>query len=165
MAGLVRILLKRFTRNVPGPEHRQTLNLCAHVRMASEALLADALGPEAAHGLFAWLRERSFIEQGPHGLFPHDLARDVLDADLRWRNPQAYQAVHRQARHYYDRLLSQTHGPEQRAISADLIYLNRHNPNTKSFFDYDTLGQAYTEPTATQELAAFIGAWARKNLD
>ena len=36
--------------------------------------------------LFEWLRGLSFVESGADGLFPHDLARDVLDADLRWRD-------------------------------------------------------------------------------
>ena len=47
---------------------------------------------EDAHELFAWLRDLSFVEAGPDGLFPHDLARDVLDADLRWRDPDGYKA-------------------------------------------------------------------------
>ena len=33
--------------------------------------------------LFEWLRNLSFIESGPLGLFPHDLAREALVADLR----------------------------------------------------------------------------------
>ena len=49
--------------------------------------IAGSARPAAAHDLFAWLRGLSFVEQGPHGLYPHHLARDVLDADLRWRDP------------------------------------------------------------------------------
>jgi hypothetical protein len=128
------------------------LEICAHARVTSEALLAGMLGAAMAHELFAWLRERSFIEQGPQGLFPHDLAREVLDADLRWRNPQAYQAMHRQVRQYFDRLSLQSQGQRQLPVSADLIYLNhRYNPITKSFFDFGALGQAYTEPATVED--------------
>ena len=144
---VVRILLERFTQNVPDPQHRQALEICAHVRVTTEALLADVLGAREAHQLFEWLRRLSFIEQGPQGLFPHDLAREVLDADLRWRNPQAYQAMHRQVRQYFDRLPLQIQGQGQLSVSSDIIYLNhRYNPITKSFFDFGALGQAYTKP-------------------
>jgi hypothetical protein len=39
------------------------------------------------HELFEWLRGLSFIESGRLGLYPHDLAREALVADLRWRHP------------------------------------------------------------------------------
>ena len=38
------------------------------------------------------------MESGRHGLFPHDLAREVIDADLRWRDPAAYGHVHEHVR-------------------------------------------------------------------
>jgi hypothetical protein len=41
------------------------------------------VGAADAPLLFGWLRGLSFIEQGPEGVFPHDLAREVLDSDLR----------------------------------------------------------------------------------
>ena len=46
--------------------------------MTTEALLRDALEREDAHELFSWLRELSFMESGPDGVLPHDLARDAL---------------------------------------------------------------------------------------
>ena len=140
---VVRVLLERFTRNIPDAQHRQALEICAHVRMTTEALLAAILGEETASSLFTWLRGLSFIQQGPHGLFPHDLARDVLDADLRWRNPQAYQALHRQVRLHYGQELRQR-GPES-TLSADLIYQNRYNVAVNPFFNWETLSYAHLE--------------------
>jgi AAA ATPase domain len=81
---VVRALLGRFVQQLPGARHRQALEACAHVRVTTEALLASALDADDAHELFGWLRRLSFVEEGPYGLFPHDLAREVLDADLRW---------------------------------------------------------------------------------
>jgi len=72
---------------VPSPRHREALELAAHARFTTEDLMRAALGADDSDELFAWLRELSFVEAGPHGLFPHDLARDVLDSDLRWRDP------------------------------------------------------------------------------
>lgn len=117
---IVRVLLERFTQNIPDAEHRQALEICAHVRVTSESLLAALVGEPKAHELFAWLRRLSFIQQGTQGLFPHDLARDVLDADFRWRNPEAYQQMHHDIRLHYGQQLRQL--GSQSAISADLIY-------------------------------------------
>jgi hypothetical protein len=146
---VVRILLERFTRNVSGPKHRQALEVCAHVRTTTEALLSGMLGVENGPELFQWLRERSFIEQGPQGLFPHDLAREVLDADWRWRNFQAYQTMHHQVRRFYEQELQQ--GGPQSALSADLVYLLRYYAAMNPYFDWDILSQAYMEPATTDD--------------
>jgi hypothetical protein len=66
------------------------LEVCILAWATTEAMLADVLDAADAHHLFEWLRRLSFIEHGPYGLFPHDLAREVLDADLRWRNSDSY---------------------------------------------------------------------------
>ncbi|MCI0727868.1 MAG: ATP-binding protein [Chloroflexi bacterium] len=150
---VVRVLLERFTQNVPDAQHRQALEICAHVRVTSEALLAALLGEDVAYPLFDWLRGLSFIQQGAQGLFPHDLARDVLDADLRWRNPQAYQALHRQVRLYYGQQLLR-HG-QQSSLSADLIYQNRYIAAINPFFGWETLSQVSMEP-ATPADTPFI---------
>jgi hypothetical protein len=50
--------------------------------------------------LFAWLRAQPFIKSGPAGLYPHDIVRDAMDADLRWRDPAAYEDIHRKIRHH-----------------------------------------------------------------
>ncbi len=65
---------------------------------------------------FQWLRDLSFIESGRLGLFPHDLAREVLIADLRWRNPDWYAKLHERARAYYTARLEQTQGHQQQHI-------------------------------------------------
>ena len=91
---MVRTLLERFVEHVPGARHWRALGVCAHARVTTEALLAGVLGAESAAGAFDWLRGLSFVEQGPAGLFPHDLAREVLEADLRWRDPEGYRDLH-----------------------------------------------------------------------
>jgi AAA ATPase domain len=83
---VIRELLRRFVANVPSDLHRRALEVCAHARLTTEALLRAALDAGDVHDIFEWLRSLSFIEQGPYGLTPHDLARDLLDADLRWRD-------------------------------------------------------------------------------
>lgn len=43
--------------------------------------------------VFGWLRELPFMESGPRGIRPHDVVRQVLDADLRWRDPERHQLL------------------------------------------------------------------------
>src|SRR6185312_9715410 len=105
--------LEQLVQKVPGPAHRAALETCALVRLTTESLLAEVLGVDDAHELFEWLRGLSFIESGPLGIFPHDLVRDALGVDLRWRNPEWFGELHRRARHYYASRLGQTRGVEQ----------------------------------------------------
>ncbi len=93
---VVGALLQRIVSGAPGPAHRRALELCAHVRVSNEPLLAATIDGADPHELFEWLRGRSFIEAGPEGLFPHDVAREALEADFRWRDPDGYRELHEQ---------------------------------------------------------------------
>jgi ATP/maltotriose-dependent transcriptional regulator MalT len=76
---VVRMLMERFIDEIPDRRHREALAVCAHARFTTEDLLRAAMGGDDAQDLLAWLRSRSFVEEGRDGVFPHDLARDVLD--------------------------------------------------------------------------------------
>ena len=78
--------------------------------------------------MFAWLRGLSFVEAGPRGLVLHDLARDVIGADLRWRDRAAYREVHRLVRRNVVERLTRCEGLEQQHALADLMFLHRDNP-------------------------------------
>lgn len=71
------------------------------------------MGGQGIHDIFEWLRELAFIELRSGGLFPHDLAREVLAADLRWRNPDWYAGLHRRACSYYITRLQETRGQDK----------------------------------------------------
>ncbi len=143
---IVRTLLEKFVQKVPGPAHRAVLEVCALVRLTTESLLKAALGMEDPHELFDWLRGLSFIEAGRGGLFPHDLAREALVADVRWRNPDWYTELHRRIRHYYANRLNQTSQPdEQQQILFDYIYLHRASPVVRPFFEWKLGGTFLTD--------------------
>ncbi len=148
---VVRILLERFTQNVPGSQHRQALEICAHAPVTTEALLAESFGAEDGHLAFEWLRGLSFIEQGPRGLFPHDLAREVLDADLRWRNPDAYRQMHQQVRRYFVHQLKETQGLEQQQATLDWLFLQQYSSLGKSFLELESFGSHYARPAKEQD--------------
>jgi RimJ/RimL family protein N-acetyltransferase len=154
---VVRALLERFVERLPGERHRQALEACAHVRVTTEALLAAALEEGGdAHELFGWLRRLSFVQEGPEGLFPHDLAREVLDADLRWRNPDSYVELHRRVRRFILDHLRQARGLERQAAFFDLVYLHRNNPIMQASIDWGSLGTDRAEPATPQDREAVL---------
>jgi hypothetical protein len=142
---VVRVLLERFVDAVPSPRHRAALEVCAHLRATTEDALRGALEGDDAAALFGWLRRLCFVEEGADGLFPHDLARDVLDADLRWRDPAAYADLHRRVRRQIIARIRATEGREQQRASADLHFMHHSNPGIRPFYDWESLGKDYTD--------------------
>jgi AAA ATPase domain len=153
---LVGTLLRRFVEVVPSGRHRRALEVCALARVTTEALLREALGLEDANELFAWLRELSFVESGPEGVFPHDLARDALEADLRWRDPDGYRRVFRGIRGHVNGRLRTSKGHEQQRAIADAKYLFRRLPGVLSPVDWDAWGQRYPEPARPEDREAIL---------
>lgn len=136
---LVGTLVQRFLERVPSARHRRALEACALVRVLTEPLLARLLDADGAHDLFQWLRDLSFIESGTDGLFPHDIVRTALVADLRWRDADAFQALQQRAReHYLSTLDAATDAPsptpDAQRILSDHLFLFRHNPVVRPFF-------------------------------
>jgi hypothetical protein len=153
---VLRVLLERFVAGVPSPLHRQALHVCAHVRVTTEALLTDALQVDDPQPVFNWLRDLSFIEQGRDGLFPHDLARDVLEADLRWWNTAEFRDLHLRTRRHIVRRLQEAPGREKQLASFDLLYLHRNNPIMKPFHHWNTFGSAYAETAGPTDTGAIV---------
>jgi hypothetical protein len=155
---VVRVLVERFAQQAPSARHRRALDACAHLRVTTEDVLAAALAvtDEDAQALFAWLSGLSFVEQGPEGLFPHDLARDVLDLDQRWRNPDAYARLRRQVRAVFIRRLQGTRGAEQQRAFVDLLYLHRRHPLMRPFYDWQSLGASYADQATAADRPAIL---------
>jgi hypothetical protein len=149
---VVKTLLEQFVQKVPGPAHRAALEACAQVRIINEALLAEMLAMPEVHELFDWLRGLSFIESQPTGIFPHDLAREALAADLRWRNPDWYSELHRRARAYYTTRLNQSRDPVQaQRVLLDYVYLHRDNALVRPFLEWQSGGAGVLVDTARAE--------------
>ncbi|MGW0694917.1 ATP-binding protein [Streptomyces sp. NPDC002738] len=129
---VIETLLSQLVGAVPSPAHRHALEICAHARTTTEELLRAIL-PQDAAALFGWLRSLPIIESGPRGVFPHDVVRAALDADLRWRDPQSYEAMHRKIRsHILDRARN-AEGPAMLHAMGALTYVHRHGRLMPSF--------------------------------
>lgn len=131
---MIHALLDQFIEHIPSPAHRAALDICAVVRLTTEPVLRALLNITEAQELFAWLRRLSFIESGRDGIFPQQMARETLAADLRWRDPAWAAQVRRQARAYYLHQLQQAPPHQQPAILREYIYLHRSNPIVRPFF-------------------------------
>jgi GTPase SAR1 family protein len=153
VSDVVKVLLERLIQEVPSPTHRMALEACALIRLTTETLLAGMLDMPDVHELFEWLRGLSFIEFGTRGIFPHDLAREVLIADLRWRNPDRYAELHQRARNYYTTRLQQTQGQEQHAVLFDYIFLHRDNPAVRPRFTWQEHSSLSTDTMRPEDQA------------
>jgi hypothetical protein len=136
---VIRTLLDHFIQEVPGPAHRTALEACALVNFTTEPLLATMLDTSDVTSLFDWLHGLSFIEASANGLYPLDLVREALAANLRWRNPTWHKELHRRARGYYFERLSSSHGLEQQQVLIDYVYLHRDNPVFRPFLRWEEM--------------------------
>ena len=150
---VVQLLVAHLVEEIPTAAHRAALEACALVRWTTEPLLAhllqlDAKNDESAQ-LFEWLHSLSFIESGAQGLRAHDMAREALAANLRWRNPQSYTDYHRRARVFYAAQLQGASETEQQKTLADYIFLHHDNAMIRPFLEWQENGDLVS--TAARE--------------
>lgn len=154
MPDVVATLMAGFVDGVPGAGHRLALAAAAQARFTTAALMRRITGESDGDALFTWLRGLSFMDATPQGLCPHDLARDVIDADLRWRDPEAHADVHGRVREFVvDAIRS---GRADQGAIADLVFLHRSNPAAPSMWDWASLGRVYAEPMRPADRPAIL---------
>ncbi|MEU7741157.1 ATP-binding protein [Nonomuraea sp. NPDC049158] len=125
---VVATLLDQLVGELPSAAHRQALEICAHAYMTTEDLLRAAL-PQDAGTLFRWLRRLPYVESSSLGLFPHDVVREVLEADLRWRDPEGYAVMHERVHaHLAERVRAASDAEVLGAVAA-LLYPHRVYPH------------------------------------
>jgi hypothetical protein len=167
---VVRTLLERFLEEAPSHAHRTALEAAALVRNLTEALLDDVL-ETGARTLFEWMRGLSFVETGPRGLVLHDLAREVVTADLRWSAPERYASLHELARqHYTHRLQHIDADAERQHLLAEYVHLYRDNPVVAPLFDrlraeWQRSGALTAEPLRPEDAPAVTRLVARHEGD
>ena len=153
---VVRQLIERFAQDIPSRAHRLALHACVSAHATTEPLLAAAVEQADVHDLFEWLGCLSFVESGPYGLFPHDLARDVVYMDFRWRDPDAaFRVTERLIDYFYDRL-ERTKGIQQLRVWFDLIYLQRYNSRLRPYMEWAGFGTTYVEAATAGDHAAIL---------
>jgi len=121
---VIKTLVDQLVTHAPSPLHRGALEACAQVRVMTEDLLATLLDVPDAAEVFAWMRGLPFMDAGVSGIYPHDLARDVLAADLQWRHPRRFAELHARARQHYLARMEESGGTAQVALLLDLTFLH-----------------------------------------
>jgi hypothetical protein len=152
---VIATLLARLADHPPSALHRQALEVCAHAYLTSEELLRAMLGEEAP-ALFAWLRAQPYIETAAGGVFPHDVVREALEADLRWRDPEGFVAMHlRMHDHLLDRL---RRGPAHRLMQAvaALMYMYRTDGHMPEVHEWQAPGRVQEVPCTPSDSAAVL---------
>lgn len=134
----MRELIKRCVSGAPTPLHRTALEVSARARTTTSALLADVVDPLQAPILFNWLSEQCYVNVGARGLSPHNLVRDVVDENLRWRDPEGSRALDGALNRC---LLSQLrNGRDDSHTAMELQFLERNSAVMKRYFDFGALG-------------------------
>jgi hypothetical protein len=145
VADVIQMLIERIAEQAPGPLFRAALEAPSLVRVPDDSILSALLDTPDVRELFAWLRDLSFMDAESRGLFPHDLAREALARDIRWRNPDRFAMLHSRARRYYMDHIKKGDSRTQREYLNEFIFLHRDNPMVRPFFEWRTGGQVFTD--------------------
>ncbi|MCL6650544.1 MAG: ATP-binding protein, partial [Chloroflexi bacterium] len=152
---VVSALLHRFVSSATTPLRRQALEACSVAYRTTQATLTAALQlqgrDETARELFEWLRGLSMMEQGQHGLFPHDIVRDATFQDLRRRHPDQLRRLSRRIASVESNRFLRSQGPEQHAAFWGMLYVRRHLPSVGPFYDWTTMGRAFAQPARPED--------------
>lgn len=127
---LIGALLSEVVERPSEAAHRIALQASAHAAVTTEAVLRAAMPDLAAaevSRLWDWLRDQPVVEETSTGLRPRPLARSVVDADLRRRDPESYAQLHQRLRaHAVEQVRrSAGHPTAVREAVGDLLFLAR----------------------------------------
>ncbi|MDX1512067.1 MAG: ATP-binding protein, partial [Nitriliruptorales bacterium] len=149
-------LLGAFLDGVPSGTHREALEAASFTGVATEELLRSALDTPDPGALFDWLRTLSFTEPTSRGLAVHDLVRELLLADLHWRNPDRFAQLHEAVTLHLEERMARSSGPARRRAMLDLLQLYRFNPVTRGFYDWSDPEAMHVEPALETDHDAIV---------
>lgn len=132
---VIQELVNRLIEGAPGPLHRQAVRVAALARVTTEELLAATVSETDAHGLFEWLKNMSFAYVSYRGLTLHELARQAIATDFRWRSPRSYEQTRRQISDYFGGLLESGSPRQQEEALKDYLFLHRDREAVRLFLE------------------------------
>jgi hypothetical protein len=134
--GMVHRVLRRLLVEAVAPERRRALEAAAVVRHLDLARLAVLLDQRDVGELYRWLESLACMQRSRHGLCPHDFARDVIVAELRWREPAWFDTLVLRAHLDGMARFFQARAGEQLRILDEQSYLHRFNPMANIGLDW-----------------------------
>ncbi len=139
---LVAALAGRLVDDAPDEDHALAMALCAHAWLTTADLVDEAVGRHAPE-VWTWLETRPWITRGTYGIYPHDLVRDVLDADLRRRSPATYRRVNALMHEHSWLAMRSEDEAERRLWAHQKLFLHRSSPLAAAFWTMRTQGAAF----------------------
>jgi hypothetical protein len=103
------------------------------------------------------------VTRGTYGIYPHDLVRDVLDADLRRRSPATYRRVHRTVHEHSWAALRSDDESERRLWAHQKLFLHRKSPLAVSFWTLRARGTGLVSSGRQRDHADLIGLVRRSD--
>jgi hypothetical protein len=159
---VVATLLDQLVGDVPSPAHRRALEVCAHTYVSTQDVLRAVLPDEDAAALFSWLRRLPFVESSPLGLYPHDVVREIVEADLRWRDPRGHAEMHRRIRTHLTQQIRATDGADVLGAVGSLFYLHRdegRTPQPHVWRGESAVCEDVLRPEDTEDLLRLAAEW------
>ncbi|MEV1178565.1 hypothetical protein [Nonomuraea sp. NPDC049784] len=102
------------------------------------------------------MRRLPFVESCSLGLCPHDMVRELLEADLRWRDPEGYAVMHdRIHAHLAERVRTASDVDVLGAVAA-LLYLHRGNRAPADFHGRHDEGEFQEEVLREEDVGALL---------
>jgi len=158
---VVRHLSSLLLTTVPDARCREALEICAVARVTRHSLLTSLMGEADGGAAFEWLRQQSFVQSGPLGLFPHDLVREVILAEARWRDAAALDSLSRRIYGALHAQIGTARGHQRQRLQMDALYVTRTRPTNAGFFKWNALDDARTEPAADGDAAWILDVVTR----
>jgi hypothetical protein len=149
---LISALVASLVRDAPSDAHLLGLATCAKALHTTEDLLRRTVGEADAPAVWAWLAGRPFVSVRPQGLAPHDLTREVLEAEFERRSPDRYRQLHRTVHDYVVAGLRTASGVHRQVLAQHLAHLHRHGPFSAQFRAMRAQGASTLAPARPQEL-------------
>lgn len=151
---VVRALVGQYLDDAPGEPERRALYASGLARNLTEGMLTAMLGSDDVRGIFDWLRSRSFMRSGTHGLRPHELVGDALRVELEWREPRLHRELVRRA---VDYLRERFSVDRSEAAVQDYLFSVREFPAMRRVFVVEQDTGLHTDVAGADDLPDLAG--------
>jgi hypothetical protein len=144
---VVQLLVRWLVRDVQG-RYRKALRAAATVHHITEPVLAAMVGSDAEE-LFDWLARQHFVRWRPAGLAVHEIVRNAVIEEFRYRDLDSHHALIRRAVDHYFARTEQADPSTRHALLAEALYTVRHEPYVQRTFHLDDADYYLDEPDGT----------------
>lgn len=151
---LVRDLCERFVADLPDEAHWAAIEAASVLRFTTEEMLSALYPQHPMRQPFQWLRKLGFVDVTRQGVYPHDLVREVIGRDFRWRRPGAYADLIARALRILAARVATAPRDQFFGLMAQVAFLLRENPRLASVYTVPPGLDVDIAPAHEQDLPA-----------